>query len=235
MYPMYWTLQSLKDVENKQQILHCSSILSAATVAFSCVLRLSAYQTLNIGSMMEVRSTLKIKLIEMSRALISTYIFYSSSSAVHPYIAVAPQQSMKAKGLVRPELMIPTTLVHVESVSHENSFECPTARMDHGSHLHPLFSTSPSCRTCMWQRSPPQNLNLFNTPSNLLRSPEEMLSFSSSAARGRLHENEGACGACGWRCTRTRCMWSSWLEVHKNEGHVELVAGGARARPRSFV
>jgi hypothetical protein len=29
---MYWTLQSLKDSENKQQILHCSSILSAATV-----------------------------------------------------------------------------------------------------------------------------------------------------------------------------------------------------------
>jgi hypothetical protein len=29
---MYWTLQNLKDSENKQQILHCGSILSAAAV-----------------------------------------------------------------------------------------------------------------------------------------------------------------------------------------------------------
>jgi hypothetical protein len=30
--PMYWTLQNLKDSENKQYILHYSSIFSAATV-----------------------------------------------------------------------------------------------------------------------------------------------------------------------------------------------------------
>jgi hypothetical protein len=39
-----------------------------------------------------------------------------------------------------------------------------------------------------------------------------------------------------WQAARERGgMWSLWLEVHKNEGHVELVAGGARARPRSFM
>jgi hypothetical protein len=31
---MYWTLQNLKDSENKQQILHCGSMFSAATVQF---------------------------------------------------------------------------------------------------------------------------------------------------------------------------------------------------------
>jgi hypothetical protein len=35
--PMYWTLQNLKDSENKQEILHCSSIFSAATVHILCV------------------------------------------------------------------------------------------------------------------------------------------------------------------------------------------------------
>jgi hypothetical protein len=29
---MYWTLQNLKDSENKQKILHCSSIFTAGTV-----------------------------------------------------------------------------------------------------------------------------------------------------------------------------------------------------------
>jgi hypothetical protein len=32
MSPMYWTLQNLKQSENKQYILHCNSIFRAATV-----------------------------------------------------------------------------------------------------------------------------------------------------------------------------------------------------------
>jgi hypothetical protein len=32
IFPMYWTLQNLKDSENKQYILRYSSIFSAATV-----------------------------------------------------------------------------------------------------------------------------------------------------------------------------------------------------------
>jgi hypothetical protein len=29
---MYWTLHNLKDIENKQEILHCSSTIGAITV-----------------------------------------------------------------------------------------------------------------------------------------------------------------------------------------------------------